>query len=290
VQASLPGSADSQAITCERIEIGPRYFATLRIPVLRGREFDRRDTDQSPQVAIVNEVLARRFWAGGAAIGAALVVNGQPRQVVGIVKEVPRQNRGEAPLPFVYTPFWQNTAQVDAQLVLRVRGDPAVMLPALAREVNRADPDIPLAETNTLAQEIAGSENDLRVTAAFVSYAAALAVLLSAIGFYGALAFSVSRRTKEIGIRMAVGAKPAGVLGMVIREGMTVLMVGVSFGLGGAFAGARLVRHLLYGPASSDVPVYSAAVLVVAFVGLIACWVPARRAASVEPIVALREE
>jgi len=130
----------------------------------------------------------------------------------------------------------------------------------------------------------------LRTTGAFASYAAVLAVLLSAIGLYGALAYSVSRRTKEIGIRMAVGAKSGTVLRMIVREGMTAVILGIALGVVEAMAGARVVRHLLYGPGSADVATYAAAVLVVMGTGLVACWVPARRAASVEPMMALREE
>ena len=173
---------------------------------------------------------------------------------------------------------------------MRVKGDPAAMLPMLAREVNRVDPDVPIAETTTLPLQIAGGLRSLRITASFVSYAAAWAVLLSAIGLYGALAFSVSRRTREIGIRMALGAESTEVLAMVIREGMTVILFGVATGLGLAVAATSVVRHLLYGSGAADAPMYAAAVLLLACVGLFACWVPARRAASVEPMVALRDE
>jgi ABC-type antimicrobial peptide transport system permease subunit len=139
-------------------------------------------------------------------------------------------------MPYVYAPYWQNPAQIDAQLCVRVKGDPAAMLPLLARQVNRVDPDVPVAETITLQQQIAGSVQSLRITASFVSYAAVLTVLLSAMGLYGALAFSVSRRTREIGIRMALGAESSGVLVMVIRERMSVILVGVVAGLGLASA------------------------------------------------------
>jgi predicted permease len=287
---SLRGGADPQAIHCGYIEIGPRYFETLRTPVLRGREFDGRDTIHVPAVAVVSEALARRFWPNGTVIGATLMVNQRPRQVVGIVKDVALQNRGNPTQPYVYIPYWQNAAQVDARLLIRVKGDPAAMLPALVRAVNRVDPDVPITETIALTLQMAGSISSERITAGFVSYAAVLAVLLSAIGLYGAMAFSVSRRTKEIGIRMAIGARSAAVLAMVMREGMTVVLVGVVPGVAGAIGATRVVRHLLYGSGAADSHVYAAAVLVVAGAGLLACWVPARRAASVEPVIALREE
>jgi predicted permease len=289
-QVSLPEWPDSQAIECGFIEIGPRYFETLRTPVLRGREFDGRDGVRTLPVAIVNETLARRFWPAGTAIGGTVRVNRRPHQVVGIVKDVSLELRGMPARPYVYTPFWQNPVQLDARLCVRVKGDPAAMLPALVREVNRVDPDVPIAETITLPLQMAGSISSLRITAGFVSYSAVLAVLLSAIGLYGALAFSVSRRTKEIGIRMAVGGTSAEVLLMVMREGMTVIFMGVATGVGLAIAATRVIRNLLYGSGAADAQVYAGAVLVMICVGLLACWVPARRAASVEPVIALREE
>jgi ABC-type antimicrobial peptide transport system permease subunit len=164
------------------------------------------------------------------------------------------------------------------------------MLPALSREANRVDPDVPIAETLTLPMQMAGGNLELRYTAGFASFAAVLAILLSSIGLYGALAFSVSRRTKEIGIRMAVGAESTTVLAMVLRDGMTVILVGASIGIVLAIGGSGVIRHLLYGSGATDTLVYVAATLVVVLTGLIACWVPARRAASVEPMSALREQ
>jgi predicted permease len=289
-QVSLPEWVELQSIECRYIEVAPRYFETLRIPLLRGRDFDSRDTMQSLPVAIVSEALAHRLWPAGNVVGAMLIVDQRPRQVVGIVKDIPLESRGMRALPYAYVPFWQNPAQLDARVCVRVKGDPAVMLPALVRAVNRVDPDIPIADTITLAQQMAGSIRPVRIAAGFVSFAAVLAVLLSAVGLFGAMAFSVSRRTKEIGIRMAVGARSGEVLAMVIREGMTVVLVGLVIGVGLAIAATRMVRHLLYGSGASDAQTYAVAALVVACVGLVACWVPARRAASVEPIAALREQ
>jgi hypothetical protein len=255
-----------------------------------GREFDDRDSLQSPRVAFVNETLARRLWPDGRAIGAPILVKNTPHQIVGVVKDVPLQTRTEAVQPWIYVPFWQNPQQVDSRLAIRVAGDPAAMLPALIREVNRVDPDVPIAETLTLPLQMAGLIRPLRISATFIGYAAALAVLLTAIGLYGTLAFAVSRRTKEIGIRMALGAARARVLWLIVREGMTVVLLGAMAGLGLAAAGSRLVTHLLYGSARADWLFYAAAALLVSLVGLVASWMPARRAAAVEPLVALRHE
>ena len=287
---SLPGWDADRRMNVRYNEVGPRYFETLRTPLVAGREFDDRDSLQSPRVAFVNETLARRLWPDGRAIGAPILVKNTPHQIVGVVKDVPLQTRTEAVQPWIYVPFWQNPQQVDSRLAIRVAGDPAAMLPALIREVNRVDPDVPIAETLTLPLQMAGLIRPLRISATFIGYAAALAMLLTAIGLYGTLAFAVSRRTKEIGVRMALGAARARVWWLIVREGMTVVMLGAMAGLGLAAAGSRLVTHLLYGSANADWLFYVAAALLVSLVGLVASWMPARRAAAVEPLIALRHE
>jgi len=254
----------------------------------RGREFDERDTLGAPHVAIVNRTLAIRLWPGGNAVGETIVVEGQAYGVVGIMEDVPLESRTEASRPYVYVAFWQNPGEVDARLCVRVRGDAAAMLPALAREVNRADPDIPIAETITLPLQLQGMFRPLRVSATGVSWAAGFAVLLSAMGLYGAISFAVSRRTREIGIRMALGADSRRVLAMIVRQGMTVVLLGALAGLGMAPFGVRLVGHLIFGSAQNDALFYAGAALPIACVGLFACWLPARRAASIEPLRALR--
>ena len=287
---ALPNWAADRRLPVGYNEIGPRYFETLRTPLLGGREFDDRDGLQSPRVAIVNETLARRLWPDGRAIGATILIKGIPHQVVGLVTDIPLKSRTEAMEPWVFVPFWQDATMVDSRLAIRVAGDPAAMLPALVRAVNRIDAAVPIAETITLPIQMAGWTRPLRVSATFIGYAAVLAMLLTAIGLYGTLAFAVSRRTKEIGIRMALGAARGRVLGLVVREGMSVVAVGVAAGLGLAAAGSRLVRHLLYGSADSDWLFYASAALLVAVVGFVASMLPARRAAAVEPLVALRHE
>jgi predicted permease len=286
----LPGWTPEQRMRVNDNEVAPRYFETLRTPVLSGREFGDDDGISSPRVAIVNETLARRLWPDGRAIGATMLIRNVPHQVVGLVADVPLQRRTEADQPYVYAPFWQNPQQIDSRLCIRVAGDPAAMLPALIREVNRVDPDVPIAETITLPMQMAGWIRPLRVSATFIGYAAALAMLLTAIGLYGTLAFAVSRRTKEIGVRMALGAPRARVLGLIVGEGMTVVLAGALAGLGLAAAGSRLVTHLLYGSATADWLFYAGAAALVSLVGLFASLMPARRAAAVEPLVALRHE
>jgi hypothetical protein len=225
VGVALPGWVPDQLLTVSYNQIGARYFETLRTPMVNGREFDDHDRLSSPSVAVVNETLARKLWPDGGAIGATILVRDIAHEVVGVVSDAGVNRRTEAPPLFVYTPFWQNPQQIDARYCIRVTGDPAVVLPTLVREVNRVDPDVPIAETITLPIQMAGWIRPLRISATFIGYAAVLGMLLTAIGLYGTLSFSVSRRTKEIGVRMALGAARASVLPSVwIRDWRLVVL------------------------------------------------------------------
>lgn len=288
--AGLAGWPKSQQLTVKYNEIGPAYFATLRTPLLRGREFDDADTAQSPAVAVVNDTLARRFWPNGDAIGSTILVGDRARHVVGVVADLSMTSRSEAAEMWVYTPFWQNPGAIDSRIAVRTARDPATLIPELSRTVHRIDPDVPIAETITLPVRMAALTRPVRVGALFVGYAASLAILLTAVGLYGILAFAVSRRTKEIGIRLALGAGRGRVIRSIVREGAIVALVGALVGVGLSMGASRVLSHLLYGSAEADWLFYAAAAAVIACVGLGASLVPARRAAAVEPIVALRHE
>lgn len=300
---SLPEWAGSQTppVRAGYIEIGPGYFETLSTPLVRGREFDERDTAGSVPVAIVSEALVRRLWPEGNAVGATVgvgeywepdapVATHRPHRVIGVVADVGLQNRAESLKPYVFLPFWQNPELIDARLQVRVASDPAVMLPLLIAEVRGINPEVPVSDTVTLPFKMAGSFRPVIMSAAFVSYASTLAVVLSAIGLYGALSFAVSRRNQEIGIRMALGAGARKVLLMIIGEGMRVILVGAAAGLLLAIGSVRLLAHYLYGSAAGDPIAYALAGMLVATVSFIACWLPARRASGVSPVTALRSD
>jgi predicted permease len=289
-QAALPGWSRGRQVAVRYNEIGPAYFATLRTPLMLGREFDDGDTMQSPPVAIVNDTLAAQLWPDGRSIGSTILVGNTPRRIVGVVADLSTRSRSDAADLWIFTPFWQNSGQVDSRIAIRTGGDPAALLPELARAVHRVDPDVPIAETITLPVRMAGLTRPLRVAALFVGYAAAVATLLTVIGLYGALAFAVSRRAKEIGIRLALGAERGRIVGSIVREGLTVVLTGATVGVVLAIATSRLVSHLLYGSASGDWLFYVTATAVVICLGLGASLLPARRAAAVDPIVALRQE
>ncbi len=289
-QARLPGWPPTEKLMIKYNEVGPDYFTTLRVPILLGREFDDHDNTQSVPVAVVSQTLAARLWPNDRAIGSTIVIDNIPRHIVGVVADVSITSRSKPSELWAYSPFWQNPGEIDSRIVVRTAGDPAAVLPELTREVHRIDPDVPIAETITLPVRMAGLTRPVRVGAVFIGYAAALAMLLTAIGLYGALAFAVSRRTKEIGIRIALGAARGRLVGSIVREGVSVVLAGAAAGIALAMTGSRVVSNLLYGAAADDWKFYGAAASLVAAVGLIASIVPARRAAAVEPIVALRQE
>jgi predicted permease len=288
--ASLPAWPSGQHLAVGYNEIGPAYFSMLRTPILMGREFDDRDTTHSRPVAVVNQTLAARLWPDGRWIGSTVIVENTPREVVGVVADVSLKSRNETADPWAFTPFWQNPGEIDSRIAVRTAADPAGLLPEITRVVHQIDPAVPIAETITLPIRMAGLTRPVRVAALFVGYAAVLAVVLTAIGLYGTLAFAVSRRTKEIGIRLALGAARGQVVGSIVGEGLPVVLAGSAIGVLLAIAGSRIVSHLLYGSASADWLFYVAAACLVTGVGVSASLLPARRAATVDPIVALHQE
>lgn len=283
-------SADVRPLNAGYVEVGPGYFRALGIPRLRGREFTERDDRDSTPVAVVSEALARRLWGEAGAVGATILVDDRRHTVVGVVGDVGLQSRAEPLRPYVYLPFWQNPNQVDARLQVRVEGDPGAMLSKLARAVHRVDPRVPITDMTTLPSWLEGRFRPLRMGVTAVTYAAVLAVVLSAVGLYSSLAFAVSRRTREIGVRLAVGASSGSILTMVLRQGMAVVVAGVAAGIALAVACTRVLRHVLYGAESADMALCGAAVLLFLCIGLIASSVPARRAARIDPMEALGAE
>ena len=192
----------------------------------------------------------------------------------------------------MYLPFWQIRGEANARYCVRVEGDPAAALSMLVQAVNRIDPDVPVTETLQMTTHLAAGDElkAVRMTGAIAAYAATLAVLLSAIGIYGTLAFSVARRKKDIAVRMAIGATPRDVIGLIIGREMIVVSAGVAVGLALAWGVSRMVGHLLYGAASGDSVLYAGAAGVVSTAGVLGCWLPARRATRLDPMAALKAD
>jgi putative ABC transport system permease protein len=284
--------ARSQADTISTIidTVDTNYFETAGVALESGREFTNLDQENSMPVAIVNEKMAHDYWPRGNALGKRIQLPGekQMRQIVGIARNASYTNWGEPPQLCVYVPLEQNYGGVMA-LYVRSRGDPQQIIVPVQREIHAVAPQIVVSDPRTGREIIDGGLFGPRLGVALLSVFGLLALGLANIGLYGILAYSVNQRKREIGLRMALGAAQASVLRLILKQGMSLVMTGVLIGFAAALLVGRLVSRMLYGVSAGDpVSVAGAAVVLVA-VALLACYLPARRASRVDPLVALRE-
>jgi predicted permease len=271
-------------------EVAPRFFETLRIGILQGREFDGHDVAGTQQVAVVNESLARRLWPHSSALEKVIVFAKQPYRVVGIVRDSMLYSADSSATPMVFVPFWQDPTQVDARMAIRVRGDAESAIPEIKRAISSIDPDVPITELMPMIGQVRGHYADVRLAGAVLLSTSLLAVLLSALGLYGVIAFVAARRTREIGIRMALGARPGEVIAMFLKQGLALLAVGGVAGLVLALATTRMLKAWLYGISASDPLTFFVGIAVLGVTAVLASWIPARRAARIDPMSALRSD
>jgi putative ABC transport system permease protein len=297
VRAWLPGHEPptrEAAFRSANNSVGPRYFKTLGMALVEGRDFDERDRRGSPRVVIVNDTFARHFWPDGGAAGRAIVIDGLQYEVVGVARTADYHSALEAPRPFVYRNFWQretiDTRAEDSRTHVRVAGDAARMLPAIKRAISGVDANVPISEDRPLTEWLDYAFGSARALRSMLLAFSAIAVFLSAIGLYGVLASTVSQRTREIAIRIALGAERSDVAALVVRHGTRLVAAGVVLGLAATIASARLVGSYLYGVETSDPITVAATTALLAAVAFAASGIPARRAARVDPMVALRYE
>jgi len=275
----------------ENVAISPGYLATLGVRLLEGRDFAATDAEGTPGVAIVNETMARRFWPNQSALGHTLTISstGRVHRVVGVNRDHKQHGVLERPAPFVYFAEAQRPSRYNF-LVARTSGDAAGLVAAMRRELLALDGGVVFMSASTMEQHMAAALMPARVGALLATAFGALGTLLAAIGLYGVIAFSVARRTREIGVRMALGAEPGGVLSMVMRQGFTLVAVGLGVGALMAAGAANVLRGLLYGITPYDPWAWTAAIAAMVAAGALANAVPARRAMRVEPLTALRTE
>ncbi len=268
------------------------YFRALQIPLLSGRTFELRDNRDAPKVAIINETIAKRhFGSPAAAIGKRLSLWRDEkfmREIVGVVGDTKTGSLTGEGGAQIYVPNAQGQWNLMG-LVIRTAGDPAAFATTLRHEVQALDKDQPIYNVRTMDDVVMNSLGTRRVSMQLFTVFACAALLLAAVGIYGVMAYSVAQRTQEIGIRMALGAQKSDILRLVVRQGMTLTLIGVIVGLAGAFALTRVIANLLFGVGASDPLTFIAISLLLTFVALIACYLPARRAARLNPTVALSE-
>jgi predicted permease len=270
--------------------IGPGYFAGVGATLKDGREFTRMDRAGAPLAAVVNEEMARRFWPGREPLGQhfrSSAFEDRPLEVVGVVRDSIYRDLREPKLAVLYVPLLQ-TRQRSATLVLRAAGDPARALSQLSTIARRIDPTVPLYGTRTLEAQIAGTLSPERMLALVSSLLAGFAVVLATIGLYGVLAYAVTQRSREIGIRMALGAAPGAVIGAIIRDAIRMVVAGLVLGIPLSLAASRWIATSLYGLKPGDPVTYGSIIGLLAVVSLAAAFVPSRRAARVDPVVVLR--
>ena len=272
--------------------VTPEYFQTMGIPLLQGRQFTDRDTKGSPEVIIVNQTLARRYWPQGDAVGKKLTMwrdEKLSKQIVGVIGDVKSYSRDLPVEPEIYVPYLQDPWP-GITLVIRTGTDPLSFLTAVRRQVRAVGTDQPLYNIRSMEQILSGSISQRRFHLLLIGAFSVLALILAAVGIYGVITYSVAQRTHEIGIRMALGASQRDVLKLVVREGMVVATTGLVIGLAGAFALTRLMSGLLFAVAPTDSATFALASFLLTALALLACYIPARRATKVDPMVALRYE
>jgi predicted permease len=269
--------------------VTPGYFEAMGIPVLRGRTFEDGDNATGARAVVINELFAERFWPGEDPIGRTVIVTEQEHTVIGVVPTGRYHTLGEAPLPYYYLAQsqWWNWGMI---VHIRTAGDPALIAPALRAEVRDLDPDLPLADMRTMTESLGIALLPARLAGTVLAVFGILGLLLAAIGIYGLMAYSVAQRTREIGIRMAVGAAATQVIGALMRQGLVLVAAGAAFGLAGGWGVWHLVRSMLHGATAPDPVTFIGVPLLLIAVAALAIWIPARRAALVDPVVALRIE
>jgi putative ABC transport system permease protein len=271
--------------------VSPDYFRTMGIPILQGRDFEERDTADAPPVAVVSATLARTVWPGQDPLGKRLRFKGAERwlTVVGVVGDVKHGAFTDPAVPQAYTPHDQDP-RIFACVLARTKGDPTAMAGPIRQAIWSVDPQQPVWRVRSMEALLAAARGPARAVTILIAAFATIALLLAAVGIYGVMTYLVTQRTREIGIRMALGASARAVVGMVVGRGMVLTLIAVGLGLAGAAALTRTLATLLFGVGPLDPLTFAAAAVVLGAVALLASYLPARRAARVDPVVALAEE
>jgi putative ABC transport system permease protein len=272
--------------------ISPGFFRAMQIPFVEGRDFDDRDQLKSQRVVIINQKMAEMLWPGESAVGKRILIGAEsrePKEVVGVVKTGKYRNLAEDPKPYFYYPMsQQRPASMD--LVMRTNVDPRGLVSAIRKEVQNIDRSVPVSSIKTMTEHMTYALWAPNMAAAFSLAFGVVAILLSAVGLYSVMAYVVSQRTREVGIRMALGANRADVLKMIAGQGIRLAVIGVAIGLLLSLALARALSSLLIGIGGYDVTTFVIVSVLLVLVALIACYLPARRATKIDPLVALRYE
>jgi predicted permease len=270
-------------------EVGPAYFATLGIPLVAGREFARSDDESHEPVAIVNETMDAQFWKGQSPLGERVQVKGRWMTVVGVAKDAKYESMRDLPKPFFYVPRRQNFT-IGGNLNIRTPLSPQSMSAALTRELGALDPNLALYEVITLQEQVDRSTSPQKVAVLLLGVLGSLALLLAAIGLYGVMSYAVSQSTRELGLRMALGARSADLMRLVMSQGLLLTLGGIVLGTVAALILTRLMGSYLFNVSPRDPLAFGWALTVMVTAALAACFFPGWRATRTDPMRALREE
>ncbi|MGB7764080.1 MAG: FtsX-like permease family protein, partial [Candidatus Acidiferrales bacterium] len=273
--------------------VTPDYFRVMRIPLVRGRDFTEADTaPNAEKVVIIGAELARQYFAHTDPLAHSLIIHGLAdyhARIIGVVGDVKDKTMADAPTPMMYLPYTQERWWV-MSFVLRTNGNPSSLAGALQTQIHQIDASLPVEDVRPMTSFISESEGDARFRSTLLGLFGVLALVLATVGIYSVLAYVVAQRTHEIGIRMALGAQQRDVLRLVVGQGMRAVLIGVAIGIAAALALSRLLAQLLYGVGDKDPVTFAAVTVLLTLVALAACYIPARRAMRVDPMVALRYE
>jgi predicted permease len=285
----IRGGAHPAAAQVDTLPVGPRFFETMEIPLLEGRGITAQDIQGSKRVAVINAAMAQRYFAAQNPLGRWLGAGQDGKntsEIIGVVGDAKYNEVSRDVAPTVYTPLLGGRAT----FALRTAIDPRTLIPAVRRVVRELDPDLPIISIQTQAEQIEKTLFEQRLIADLSGLFGLLALMLACVGVYGVVSYGVAVRTNEIGIRMALGASPSHILGLVLRQSAVLTLSGVGLGMAGAVALTRVAKALLYGVTPTDTAAFAGALVIMPVVAMIASYVPARRATKVDPMTALRQE
>jgi predicted permease len=284
-----PGGREGGSFGLSINMVDPGYLGTLRIPVIVGRGIRPDDDARAPKIAVVNETFARELFRDGQAVGRTIAISGEPVTIVGVTRDAKYTRLDERPAPFAFLPLaqhWQSSVNV----LVRTSGDPANLAGAITRELRALDPNLPRPTTTTLRQATSVVLLPQRVAAAVTGVLGLAGLLLAAVGLYGVLSFSTAQRTREIGVRVALGAQRRDVLALVVRDGMGLVGMGMGAGLVLALLATRALVPFLFGVSPVDPLAFIGMGTLLGGTALLAAYLPARRAAGMDPVRSLRED
>jgi predicted permease len=282
----------NEDLSIQNAIISPRYFAALGIPLLAGRDFTDQDDANHPRVVIINETMAKRFWPGQDPVGRKFTIWGGQREltVVGVAKNGKYRQLSEPPKPFMYFAYQQGVWDLNLGVALRTEGDPITFASALRKEIHALDPGVEVWNLIAMSDFVQAAFLGQKIVSTLLMALGAVALVLAAMGIYGVMAYVVSQRTHEMGIRLALGASAQRVIQLVLSQGMKLTALGLGLGLIGAVALSHSLTNFLYGVSPFDLLTFVGVMVALAAVSLAACLVPAWRAARVDPMTALRSE